>query len=42
MAGFRVGLMDMIVAGRPAADTFTRSTYLSAVGTPEEAPDGVS
>ena len=32
MAGFRVGLMDMIVAGRPAADTFTRSTYLSAVG----------
>ena len=31
MSGFRVGLMDLIVAGRPAADTFTRLTYFSAV-----------
>jgi phthiodiolone/phenolphthiodiolone dimycocerosates ketoreductase len=31
MTGFRVGLMDMIVAGRPAADTFTRLDYFSAV-----------
>jgi phthiodiolone/phenolphthiodiolone dimycocerosates ketoreductase len=42
MAGFRVGLMDMIVAGRPAADTFTRSTYLSAVGMAGGSSDGVS
>jgi phthiodiolone/phenolphthiodiolone dimycocerosates ketoreductase len=31
MSGFRVGLMDLIVAGRPAADTFTRVNYFSAV-----------
>ena len=31
MSGFRVGLMDLIVAGRPAADTFTRLNYFSAV-----------
>ena len=31
MAGMRVGLMDFIIAGRPAADTFTRGSYLSAV-----------
>lgn len=27
----RVGLMDMIIAGRPAVDTFTRANYLGAV-----------
>jgi phthiodiolone/phenolphthiodiolone dimycocerosates ketoreductase len=32
MAGFRVGIMDPIIAARPAADTFTRASYLSAVG----------
>jgi phthiodiolone/phenolphthiodiolone dimycocerosates ketoreductase len=31
MGGFRVGLMDPIIAARPAADTFTRANYLSAV-----------
>jgi phthiodiolone/phenolphthiodiolone dimycocerosates ketoreductase len=30
MAGFRVGIMDTIVAARPAADTVTRAIYLSA------------
>ncbi|OBJ72507.1 LLM class flavin-dependent oxidoreductase [Mycobacterium sp. 1274756.6] len=30
MAGMRVGVMDMIVAGRPSADTFTRASYLGA------------
>jgi phthiodiolone/phenolphthiodiolone dimycocerosates ketoreductase len=33
MTGFRVGIMDPIVAARPAADTFTRANYLSAVAT---------
>ncbi len=31
MTGFRVGLIDGIVASRPAADTFTRANYLAAV-----------
>jgi len=31
MSGFRVGLLDMIVAGRPAADTFTRVNYFTAM-----------
>jgi phthiodiolone/phenolphthiodiolone dimycocerosates ketoreductase len=31
MTGFRVGVMDPIVAARPAADTFTRASYLGAV-----------
>ncbi|MBB5161631.1 LLM class flavin-dependent oxidoreductase [Mycobacterium sp. AZCC_0083] len=31
MSGLRVGLVDFIIAGRPAADTFTRASYLSAV-----------
>jgi len=31
MAGFRVGVMDPIVAARPAADTFTRANYLGAL-----------
>jgi phthiodiolone/phenolphthiodiolone dimycocerosates ketoreductase len=31
MTGFRVGVMDPIVAARPAADTFTRANYLGAV-----------
>jgi phthiodiolone/phenolphthiodiolone dimycocerosates ketoreductase len=31
MSGFRVGLMNMIVAGRPAPDTFTRLDYFGAV-----------
>ncbi|MDT5290836.1 MAG: phthiodiolone/phenolphthiodiolone dimycocerosates ketoreductase [Mycobacterium sp.] len=31
MAGFRVGIMDPIIAARPAADAFTRASYLSAV-----------
>jgi phthiodiolone/phenolphthiodiolone dimycocerosates ketoreductase len=31
MSGLRVGLLDFIIAGRPAADTFTRANYLSAV-----------
>ena len=31
MTGFRVGLMDPIIAARPAADTFTRANYLSAL-----------
>jgi phthiodiolone/phenolphthiodiolone dimycocerosates ketoreductase len=30
MTGLRVGMLDLIVAGRPAADTFTRANYLSA------------
>ncbi len=30
MTGLRVGTLDLIVAGRPAADTFTRANYLSA------------
>lgn len=30
-APFRVGLMDSVLAGRPAADTFSRAGYLSAV-----------
>lgn len=31
MAGFRVGMMDAVIAGRPAVDTLTRVTYFSAV-----------
>jgi phthiodiolone/phenolphthiodiolone dimycocerosates ketoreductase len=31
MTGMRVGLLDFIVAGRPAVDTFTRVNYLSSV-----------
>ncbi|MEB3982821.1 LLM class flavin-dependent oxidoreductase [Mycobacterium sp. 663a-19] len=31
MSEFRVGVMDPIVASRPAADTLTRAQYLSAV-----------
>ena len=31
MTGFRVGVVDPIIAARPAADTFTRANYLSAV-----------
>ena len=31
MTGFRVGVMDPIVAARPAAETFTRANYLAAV-----------
>ncbi|WP_116374815.1 LLM class flavin-dependent oxidoreductase [Mycobacterium sp. MFM001] len=31
MTGFRVGIMDPIVAARPAADTFTRASYLGAL-----------
>jgi phthiodiolone/phenolphthiodiolone dimycocerosates ketoreductase len=31
MTGFRVGVMDGILAARPAADTFTRANYLGAV-----------
>ena len=31
MTGFRVGVMDPIVAARPAAETFTRANYLGAV-----------
>ncbi|MFN6552958.1 hypothetical protein ACP6C7_11430 [Mycolicibacterium septicum] len=32
MGGLQVGLLDMITASKPAADTFTRANYLSAVG----------
>jgi phthiodiolone/phenolphthiodiolone dimycocerosates ketoreductase len=31
MTGFRVGVMDGILAARPAADTFTRANYLGAL-----------
>jgi phthiodiolone/phenolphthiodiolone dimycocerosates ketoreductase len=31
MTGFKVGLMDPIIASRPTVDAFTRATYLSAV-----------
>jgi phthiodiolone/phenolphthiodiolone dimycocerosates ketoreductase len=31
MTGFRVGVVDPIVAARPAADVFTRANYLGAV-----------
>src|SRR3954452_2301330 len=31
MGGMRVGIVDPAVAGRPAVDSFTRATYLSAV-----------
>jgi len=31
MTGFRVGVVDPIIAARPAADTFTRANYLGAV-----------
>jgi phthiodiolone/phenolphthiodiolone dimycocerosates ketoreductase len=31
MGGFGVGLADPIIAARPAADSFTRASYLSAV-----------
>ncbi|MCW2511085.1 MAG: class flavin-dependent oxidoreductase [Mycobacterium sp.] len=31
MGGFRVGLMDPIIAARPAVDGFTRASYLAAV-----------
>lgn len=31
MTGFRVGVMDPIIASRPAADTLTRAQYLGAV-----------
>jgi phthiodiolone/phenolphthiodiolone dimycocerosates ketoreductase len=31
MTGFRVGVMDPIVAARPTADAFTRADYLGAV-----------
>ncbi|GAS88610.1 LLM class flavin-dependent oxidoreductase [Mycolicibacterium brisbanense] len=33
MSGMRVGLLDPAVASRPAADSFTRAGYLSAVAT---------
>ncbi len=31
MTGIRVGIVDPIIAARPAADTVTRANYLSAV-----------
>jgi phthiodiolone/phenolphthiodiolone dimycocerosates ketoreductase len=31
MAGFRVGLMDSVMAGRPTVDAFSRANYLGAV-----------
>lgn len=31
MTRFRVGIMDPLIAARPAVDTFTRANYLSAV-----------
>jgi phthiodiolone/phenolphthiodiolone dimycocerosates ketoreductase len=31
MTGFRVGVVDPIIAARPAADAFTRANYLAAV-----------
>jgi phthiodiolone/phenolphthiodiolone dimycocerosates ketoreductase len=31
MAGFRVGLMDSVMAGRPTVDAFSRLNYLGAV-----------
>ena len=31
MPGFRVGLMDSILAGRPSVDTYSRASYLAAV-----------
>lgn len=31
MSGLRVGVLDFIIAGRPAAETLTRANYLSAV-----------
>ncbi len=31
MTGFRVGVVDPIVAARPTADTLTRANYLGAV-----------
>ena len=31
MTGLRVGIVDPIIAARPAADTFTRANYVSAV-----------
>ena len=31
MSGLRVGLLDFIIAGRPAVDTFTRANYLGAL-----------
>ncbi len=33
MTGFRVGLMDPLIAGRPSADTFVRATHLTALAT---------
>ena len=32
MAGFGVGVQESLVVSRPRAETFTRATYLSAVG----------
>lgn len=31
MGGLQVGLLDLITAGRPSADSFTRAGYLAAV-----------
>ena len=31
MSGLRVGVLDFIIAGRPAAETLTRANYISAV-----------
>ena len=31
LTGFRVGVMDLIIAARPAADTFTRANYFGAL-----------
>jgi phthiodiolone/phenolphthiodiolone dimycocerosates ketoreductase len=31
MTRFRVGLMDSILAGRPAVDAYSRASYLAAV-----------
>lgn len=31
MSSFRVGLMDSILAGRPAVDTYSRASYVAAV-----------
>lgn len=33
MTGFKVGLLDALVASRPAVDSFSRASYLSAVAT---------
>jgi phthiodiolone/phenolphthiodiolone dimycocerosates ketoreductase len=31
MAGFRVGLMDSVMAARPSVDAFSRANYVGAV-----------